>query len=151
MTANDGTALEHRVAIWAKKHYGGSVRERLLVNGPAKRPYEVDVSVRVPRLISFDDIWIECRDRRDRVKVVDILDLVGKGRHVFQACASGKQEFYFNRLVLVSTSPFDTDALNLADHEGVECFLYDGQRYIQQNTRKITFNEKWLRDAKATV
>jgi hypothetical protein len=148
---NDGTSFEHKVAMWARRHYEGSVQERLLVNGLTKRPFEVDIRVNIPGIFSANDIWIECKDRHERIKAANVRSLVGKAKDVFQACATGKEDFYFNRLVIVSSSPFEGDALVLANIEGVECFLYDGKRYIQQNSRKITFNEKWLRDTKATM
>ncbi len=149
MSGNDGTGFEARSAEWARRHYRGVARLRVYVSPPAaKQPYEVDIWVNIPTFLSSHDIWIECRDRKERVKAADVRDLVAKGTDVVRACTSGKQDFYFDRLVMASTSAFHDGALKVADAEGVECFEYNGRLYVLRNSRDISFNELWLRNAR---
>ena len=117
-----------------------------------KRPYEVDVWVQIPGgfLRSRKDLWIECKDRRESIKRRDIADLINKAKDVYQAVEAGREEFYCDELLFVSTSSFDSDALALADYQGVACLFYDGKRFLLENKWKWG-EHKWLRDVKATT
>ena len=146
-----GIALEQKVMAWAKRKFDAEVDTRYQVNGlSVKRPYEVDVWVRIPGgfLKRTKDLWIECKDRRESIKRRDISDLINKAKDVYQAANVGREDSYFDQLMFVSTSSYDSDALALADQEGVACIIYDGTRFRLQNEWDWE-EHKWLRDVKA--
>jgi len=151
-----GIELEKKVESWARNRFKASHSEtRYQVNGlSVSRPYEVDVWIQIPRRImvlfrSSIDIWIECKDRKTSIKRKDISDLVSKAKDVYQATIRGKQDFYFDTLMIVSTSRYDFDAIALANQEGVACVLYDGKSYLLKNNWNWDDEPKWLRDVKA--
>lgn len=148
-----GIEFEQKVAAWAKRKFGSDVSTRRQVNGlSVKRPYEVDVWARIPGGFFRDgkDIWIECEDRRESIKRRDISELINKARDVYQASKAGREDFYFDQLMFISTSNYDSDALQLAEQEGIACIVYDGRRFCLQNQWEMEEN-KWLRDAKAST
>ena len=151
---SDGIALERRVAVWAKAQFRGSESflRRHATGLSVKRPYEIDVWVQVPGgwFRSGTEVWIECKDRTAAVTRRDISDLVSKARDVFQAFQAGKQEACFDTLVFVSTSRYDSDALALADQEGVGCILYGGGRYLLQNQWSSGDKPKWLKEVESS-
>lgn len=150
-----GMALEEKVEKWAKNRFKASQTAiRYLTTGlSVKRPYEVDVWVRIPRgLFRSDiDLWIECKDRNSSIKRRDISDLISKAKDVYEAADAGKHEFWFDTLMLVSTSRYDSDAIALADQEGVACIFYDGKTYMLKNNWDWDNKPKWLRDIEAAI
>ena len=58
---------------------------------------------------------------------------------MYRAHDAGRNEIYYNGLILVSNQRFDSDAINYAKQEDVLCVRYDGKKYEQQNE-----TEKWL-------
>jgi hypothetical protein len=153
---NDGIKPEKKVESWARKTFKASSTEtRYYVNGLSiKRPYEVDVWVHIDSkflglLGSERDIWIECKDRKASIKSKDISNLVSKAKDVYQAANSGKQPFYFDRLMFVSTSRYDSDAIAFADQEGVTCVLYNGKSYLLANKWNWEEDPKWLSEVQA--
>jgi len=122
-----GHGFEKKVARWAKRYFeSDTVETNILVNGIVKREYEVDVHVSKERgfLSGGRDIWIECKNRKSSIKRDDVIKLVGKAEDVENACDKGREDFYFDKLAIVSTSKFDSDALLLAENKEVACFHY---------------------------
>lgn len=148
-----GMELEKKVEAWAKNRFKASKTViRYQASGlSVKRPYDVDVWVRISRGLFRDDIdlWIECKDRNASIKRKDISDLVSKAKDVFEDANVGKQDFWFDTLMFVSTSRYDTDAIVLADQEGVACVFYDGKTYVLQNNWEWDNKPKWRRDVEA--
>jgi len=140
-------------ASWATNHLGAeSTTMRYLANGLSSgEPYEVDIWAHFKGEGSQNDldIWIECVDSEPSIKRKHILKLVDKATDVFHAAHTEKQEFWFDRLMLVSTSPFDASALELAEQEGVVCILYDGTSYVFQSEGNWKLKPKWFREAQA--
>ncbi len=150
---NSGFNFEKRVETWARRRLKAShSMTRYLVSGLSiSRPYEVDVWIRISRgfFKSDSDLWIECKDRKASIKRRDISHLVSKARDVYEAAENERQEFYFDKLMVVSTSRFDSDAIALANQEGVACVLYNGKTYMLINEWDINYEHKWLKDIKA--
>ena len=99
---------------------------------------------------SSANVWIECRDRGVSIKRRDISDLVSKAKDVFLSCRQRRQDSYFDKLMFVSTSSYDSDAIALANQEGVGCFLNSGGRYLPQNDWNQDDKPKRLADVQAT-
>ena len=115
-----------------------------------KRPYEVDVWALFKGgfFKGRSDLWIECKDRKSTIKRKDISDLVHKAKDVYHAAQENKQDFWFDNLMLASTSRFDSDAIKTANQFGVTCIYYDGKKYTQQNeTDWQDKNPLWLKEA----
>jgi hypothetical protein len=139
-THNKGHDFEKKVAKWAKRYFDATeVQTNILVNGlRVKRPYEVDVHVYKKKLLSQSDIWVECKDISSSIRRTHIFKLLSSAQDVEDAHHEGREEFYFDRLVFVSSSNFDTDALSYADENDIACFHYDGKKYVLKN------NPSWV-------
>ena len=151
VSGNDGKDFERRVEAWLKKRCKASnskVRHR--VNGlSVKFPYEIDVWINISRrtlkIFGEDiDVWVECKARKAAIKRKDVAYLVGKARDVYQAVLKGRERLYFNRLMIVSMSRFDSDAIELANQQGVSCYRYDGKSYIHENSYDCDQEPGWL-------
>jgi len=150
---NTGVELENRVKLWAyKKFKVTDSATRYFVNGlSVTKPFEVDVWIKIPTGLfgwSTTNVWIECKDRKASIKRGDVFNLVSKAKDVYQAVRKGKQDLYFDKLMIVTTSRYDTDAIALANQEGVACYLYDGGKYLLFNDWDWDNEPKWLRDVK---
>ena len=129
-----GHKFEKKVARWAKRYFNADdVKTNILVNGlSSKRPYEVDVHVIKGRFLR-KDIWIECKNRKSSIKRVDVFKLLSAAKDIEGACKDGREDFYFDRLAIVSTSDFDLDALSYAEDNDVACFRYTNNKYELKN------------------
>jgi hypothetical protein len=117
-----------------------SVELNKLVNGFAvngfavKRPYEVDVYAVLVGRGWFDlpvgrpriRVWIECKDRKSSVKRADIAKLDSAACDVLEANERGSEETNFNHWMLVSPSPFDSDAIKYATENNINCVWHNG-------------------------
>lgn len=137
-----GHHFENKVAIWAKKYFkGDSVKKNILMNGlTSKRPYEIDVHVRIKGnfIKQQCDIAIECKNKTTSVKRIDIFKLVNSAREIKKAHKKGKENFYFDYLAFVSVSKFDIDALSYAEDNDIACFNYINGKY------KLINKVSWL-------
>jgi len=137
-----GHEFEKKVARWAKRYFGADeVKTNIYVNGITKRPYEVDVYVR--RRVGFlgrrvENIWVECKNRKASIKRTDIFKLVESARDVNKAYDAGREDEYFDRLIFVSVSRFDVDALSYAKEKDIACFHYKNNKYELEN------NVNWI-------
>ncbi len=148
-----GHNFEKQVAAWAnKKLKPTSVTTNFLANGlSVKRPYEIDVHVCFKGKGLFAqqcDVWIECKDRKSRIKRVDISKLVSSAEDVFLTAKAGREKLYFDRLVFASKSEFDSDAVGYADQTGVLCLHFDGKKFIEINTPDFDRDPSWLERAR---
>ena len=153
---NTGVELENRVKLWAcKKFKATDSATRYFVNGlSVTKPFEVDVWIKIPTGLfgwSTTNVWIECKDRKASIKRRDVFDLVSKAKDVYQAVKKGKQALYFDKLMIVTTSRYDSDAIALANQEGVACYLYGGGKYSLLNEWEWDNEPKWLRDVKTAL
>lgn len=144
-------AFKQNVATWAENYLGAeSSTIGYLANGmESSDPYEVDVWGHIKGESSRNDleIWFECRDGGNPVTKEDILNFVRKAVDVFEAAHTIKQEFWFDRLMLVSSVPFDDGALSYAQEEGVVCILSDGSGYQLLTEENWRLKPGWLRKA----
>ncbi|NQT71464.1 MAG: hypothetical protein HQ553_01690 [Chloroflexi bacterium] len=144
---------KQRVANWVENNLGAaSATIDYPANGlSTRRPYEVDVWGHMKGESSRNDIeiWVECKSNGTAVKRRDISTLVKRAIDVFHAAHTVKQEFWFDRLMLVSATAFEDGALELADEEGVTCIQYDetGCQFMTEDNWKL--KPSWLRDAEA--
>jgi len=75
-------------------------------------------------------VWVECKNRRGRVKRDDINKL-----HIAVEDAKEFEEAKWrpDEVWLVSTTEFDQDALNFADEHGIRCYVWqDGRAHLVQ-------------------
>lgn len=142
-----GRRFEDQVAAWAKRTFKTDFAKPDWVRGAVGvRPHQVDVHVQKKRGLNYDDIWIECKDMKETIKRTHIYKLVNDAQMVYKAFRKDVENFYFNGLMVVSTSKFDIDALNYANEYGVLCVYFDGKTYKRQNEpRNWLRNPKWLR------
>jgi len=96
------------------------------------------------------DVWIECRDSEEPVRKRDIMKFVQKATDVFHAAHTDKQDFWFDRLILIATAGFDIMALELADQVGVTCVSYDEADFTFESNPNWKLKPGWLRDAQAS-
>lgn len=119
-----GSALEKRVAKWAKMKYDyDRVKINDLARGYAvKRGHEIDVHVEEDKgfLSSGYDVWIECK--AVKVNRTHVMKLKGSVDDVKKACDEEIEEWYPDEILIVSSSGFDIDALGLAKSYGFECW-----------------------------
>jgi len=140
-----GKEFEEKVADWARsgglKSILGTdlddwkvdlVDMNVLVNGVSvKRPYEVDVCVTMTGPLNIvlqkpiASVWIECKDRRSSIKRADIAKLDASASDVIEANRAGRERQEFNSWVIVSTSPFDSDAVRFATQRNINCVWFD--------------------------
>lgn len=72
--------------------------------------------------------WVECKDRKTRVKRADVQKLVMSVKDVRDL----KQSDWFpDRIVMVSTAGFDVDALSVARDHGVVCYAPSSDGYAE--------------------
>jgi len=131
-----GHDFEKKVAKWAKRYFNaGEVKTNILMNGlRVKRPYEIDVYVHQRwALIMEADIWIECKNISSSIKRTHIFKLLSSAKDIEDAYEADREDFYFDRLAIVSTSKFDVDALSYAEDNDIACFHYDGKKYELKN------------------
>ena len=119
-----GSALEKRVAKWAKMKYD---YDKVKINDRAKgsavtRGHEIDVHVVKGKgfLSSGYDVWIECK--AVKVNRTHVMKLRGQVDDVKQAYDEEIEEWYPKEVLIVSSSGFDIDALRLANNYGYECW-----------------------------
>ncbi|MFO8101938.1 MAG: hypothetical protein R6U37_07230 [Dehalococcoidia bacterium] len=147
-------SFKQSTANWAERRLGAKTTDiHYKANGLAVTdPYEVDVwaHFKGEGAQSDLDVWLECRDVEEPVRKSDIMKFVQKGTDVFHAAHTGKQDFWFDRLILVSTSSFDVLALELADQVGVTCVSCDDTTYEFQSNPNWKLKPGWLRDAEAS-
>ena len=97
---------KQRVANWVENNLGAtSTTIDYPANGlSTRRPYEVDVWGHMKGENSRNDIeiWVECKSNGTAVKRRDISTLVKRAIDVFHAAHTVKQEFWFDRLMIVS-------------------------------------------------
>ena len=141
-------------ASWAEKHLGDKTTDiHYRANGSVvTNPYEVDVwaHFKGEGAQSDLDVWIECRDAEESVRKRDIMKFVQKATDVFHAAHTDKQDFWFDRLILIATTSFDILSLELADQVGVTCVTYDGTNYVFKSNPNWKLKPNWLRDAEAS-
>jgi len=92
-----------------------------------KRPYEIDVHVHKTGLLTSEDILIECKNIKSSIKRAHMFKLLSSANDIKDAYEAGREKFYFDKLVFVSTSNFDVDALSYAAANNIACFHYDGK------------------------
>ena len=147
-------AFKQNAANWAKKHLGAKMATvcYLASGAMVKSPYEVDVwaQFKGEGAQSDLDVWIECRDSEESVKKKDIMKLVQKATDVFHAAHAEKQDFWFDRMMLISNSAFDHGTLELAEQIGIACVSYDGTSYSFKTKGNWKLKPNWLRDVEAS-
>ena len=114
------------------------------------RPYQIDVHMWVKGKGLFAneaDVWVECKwKEKSSVKRTDVMKLVFCAQDVYRAADSGRNEIYYDGLILVSNQRFDYDALAYAEQEDVLCVRFDGKKYEMQNESKNWLGKpKWLK------
>jgi hypothetical protein len=136
-----GAQFEEQVARWLKRRFRDlklEVKVNQYANGlTVKRPYQIDVHMWAKGkglFVKEADVWVECKwKEKSSVKRTDVMKLVFCAQDVYRAHQSGKNEIYYNGLMLVSNQSFDYDALAYAEQEDVLCVRFDGQKYEPQN------------------
>lgn len=145
------SSFKRSAAAWAENHLGAqSTTIGYQANGvEAKEPYDVDIWAHFKGEGSQADldIWIQCREAETPTTKAEIINMVEKAGDVFQAAHMGKQEFYFDRVMLVSSAPFDPEALAAAEQHGVSCIRYDGISYLFQSEGNWKLKPNWMREA----
>jgi len=96
-------------------------------------------------------MWIECKDRKSPVKRKDVLTLVRKAVDVYYSAHADKKDFWFDRLMLVSSAPFDPKAITEANRYGVTCVLYDDAGYQIQACKEWKRKPRWLKEAERAL
>lgn len=147
--------LQPNVAAWARNCLG-AIRTTLDLQAAGfviSNPYSVDVYACCYTGQSGNrlDLWIECADRDESVNREDISSLVRKAVDVFYTAHAQKSDFWFDRLMLVSASSFDADALILADLYGVTCVRIDDTGYKIHTSENWQQKPEWLKDAQANL
>lgn len=146
-------AFKQKVASWAENYLGAETTTiGYLANGLASAdPYEIDVWGHLKGENSRNDleIWIECREGGSPIKREDIFNLVRTAVDIFEAAHTIKQEFWFDRLMMVSSVPFEDSALSFAQQEGVVCILSDGLGYQLLTEENWRLKPSWLRRAES--
>ena len=139
-TTEKGTAFEKKVARWTKREFDaiGFETNQLFKGKTAVRPFEVDVVfwVKDGRVI-----WVECKDRKASIKRADIFKLLNSAIDVrknvpsFTLAGLSEEQAKMNwsYLLFVSTSPFDSDAINFAKAHNIGCYQYDGKKFQEKN------------------
>jgi hypothetical protein len=144
-----GRGFEDQVAAWARRRFNADFAKPDWVRGAVGvRPHQVDVHVRKTKRGGHDcnDIWIECKNVKGTIKRTHIYKLVNDAQMVYKAWKKRVEDYYFDGLMVVSTSKFDIDARNYANEYGVLCVYFDGKTYKQQNEPGNWLrNPKWLR------
>ncbi len=147
-------AFKQSAATWAEKHLESKSTDiHTLAHGQVvTSPYEVDVCAHFKGMGSQSDldIWIECMDTDEIVKKNHIIRFVQKATDVFHAAHTDKQDFWFDRLILISKSAFDEEALASADQQGVACVFFDGTNFKFQSKANWKLKPAWLKDAEAS-
>lgn len=148
-----GEESVRNVASWLEKRMGAeSTIIRSSAKGlNAKIPYEVDIwaHFRGERFRSDLDMWIECYQGQIPIKKKTVLSLVQKATDVYHRVHTNHEGLFFDRLMIVSSAPFDPDALAFADQCGVVCVLHDGSGYRIQTEENWKLKPRWFRDAEA--
>lgn len=141
------------ITIWLTKHLkAANTAPYYLITGRiVEHPYKVDIWARFIRRQTQTEMWIECWDKNSLVKPKDILSLVRKAVDVFYAAHADKRVFSFDRLMLISSSPFDPIAIAAANRYGVSCVLYDNLKYTFQACEDWQQKPKWLAKAEETL
>ncbi|MDY6911701.1 MAG: hypothetical protein SVM79_05010 [Chloroflexota bacterium] len=149
------TSFEHSVAVWAKEHLKArQTTPHYLATGLMHSyPYSVDVWAHFNggHFRSYFDMWVECKDQVLPVNRNDISALMLKAIDVFCAAHAQRQDFWFDRLMIVSTAEFDSDALALANDYGVVCVHYAGTNYLIQTNENWQQKPKWIIKAEETL
>jgi hypothetical protein len=144
-----GRRFEDQVMGWARRRFKSDFARPDWVRGAVGvRPHQVDVHVRKWKRGGQDanDIWIECKNVKGTIRRTHIYKLVNDAQMVYKAWKKHIEKFYFNGLMVVSTSKFDIDALNYANEYGVLCVYFDGKTYKQQNEPgNWLLRPRWLR------
>ena len=133
-----GQAFEKKVARWAGKTLSleKSQLNHLFRGKTAIRPFEVDIVGWRKNLLGYTEVyWIECKDRKGSIKRTDINKFFDAAKDVKAAVPtltwSGLTEeqtkMNWDKLIYVSTSVFDQDALAFARKNKVSCYYYDGK------------------------
>lgn len=124
-----GLKFEDKVAKWAKRRFGAyEVEMNILRRGyTQKRPYEIDVCARTDKY----DLMIECKNMKQTIKRNIIIDYFGRFEDINEAVHKGisKDDYYFDYVMIVSTSKFEAGALSMANEKEVECWYYDGKKF----------------------
>lgn len=158
-TYGKGYAYEKQVAYFLKRYWKEAtpeVQTRVLSNGlSVKRPYEIDVHVHVKAtgLSKFFggndvDIWVECKwKEKTAVKRAEIQKLVASAQDVYDAAKVGREDMWYDHLIVSSNERFDSDALNYARQNGVLCIRYDGHKLIEVHNNDEWHEEepRWLK------
>ena len=142
-----GHRFEEQVVRWVRRRFSEltpEVATNHYANGlSVKRPYQIDVHVHTKGKGLFGqdaNVWIECKWKgKSSVKRIDIMKLVASAQDVYQAAQVGRNEIYYNGLMVVYNQRFDSDALSYAGQQDVLCIRFDGKKYEQQND-----TEKWI-------
>ena len=143
------------IATWVKQHYNARMAAvdhmatGLLVNVR----YNVDVWARIncEQFHTEYDLWVEYREQNSSIKKQNIYSLVRKGIDVFYAARAHKRDFWFDRLMLVSSSPFDLSTISLAEEYGVICVLYDGTDFEVKTDIDWQQKPTWLKQAEEAL
>lgn len=146
-TTEKGRAFEEKVARWAKRKFNLQEIERnhQFKGKIAVRPFEIDIVglKKVSGLVTIQEevTWIECKDRQATIKRTDILKFWGAACDVkaavpaitFGGLSEEQIKMSWNRLIFVSVSSFDTDAINFAKRNKIACYQYDGTTFQERS------------------
>ncbi len=130
-TSEKGRKFEEKVAQWVKtKFKAKQVRTNQYFKGSiAVRPFQIDVVVwtEYPEVV-----WLECKNVKRNIKRTDINKFiysandVKNGLPLFSGKSSGGN---WDKLIFVSTSSYDTDAIRFAKANNIHCYCFDGRRF----------------------
>jgi len=123
-----GSLFEKKVASWLKKKYKGKSNLNVLMNGKvAVRAYEIDIHFEKKFRLGQQDVCVECKNRGSSIKRTDIHKLITTVEDINKARSGGS--WYFDKMLFVSMSKFDTDALAVAKEKRVGCVLYEDGKF----------------------
>ncbi|NQT71376.1 MAG: hypothetical protein HQ553_01235 [Chloroflexi bacterium] len=141
------------VSGWLRKRLGAAstIRHYLATGRIVEHPYKVDIWTRFNGKPTRIDMWIECKDQKSPIKRKDVLALVRKAVDVFYAAHADKKDFWFDRLMLISSAPFDPKAIEAANRYGVTCVIYDGATYRIEAYKDWQRKPRWLDEAEIAL
>ncbi len=152
-TPSKETSLTFRAAEWAQRHLKAvAVATDYRATGlKTEIPYIVDICAHLKgeRFRPDMNLWIDCKAENENVTKQDLLEFVEKATDVFHAARADKQEFGFDRIMIVSMVPFEKNVLDTADEYGVICVFYDRTSFIIQSDPYWKLKPRWLKDAEA--
>ena len=89
------------------------------------RHYEIDIHFEQKWRLGSRDICVECKNRGSSIKRTDINKLVNTVEDINRV----SDWWCVDKMLFVSTSKFDTDALAVAKEKKVGCVQYEDRKF----------------------